>query len=187
RFMALNNNAVLQVSGGFFYTAAPGTEVPTNLASPGSDWTNVGHTSLDSILSFASEGGDATTLGTLQAPLLRQTRSARTETMSFTLQQWDADSLRLYFGENMIDVDPENEGALLGVPTEPAPTSAAFLAVLRDGKRAFGIYAPLAELFRGDDASLDDTESLAGLPINVTPLQYQPQGGEANQWTYALT
>lgn len=179
--MALDNNAVMQVGGGHFYTAVEGTDCPTDLSvTPTTPWTEIGHTSLDSILAFSSDGGDTTTLGTLQAPTLRQVIAARTESMSFTLEQWDAASLKLYFGSNMKDVNAD--GKLLGVPNKPVPTRVAFLVVLSDGNRQFGIWAPSANIFRGDDASLDDTESLAGLPINVTPLTYQ-----TNEFTYALT
>jgi hypothetical protein len=177
--MALDANAVLQVSGGHFYTATVGTACPTDLTVT-TGWTEIGHTSLESILAFSSDGGDATTLGTLQSPTLRQTFSARTETMSFILEQWDEASLKLYFGQNMVDIN--SDGSLLGVNSAPEPTEAAFLAILKDGSRAFGIWAPKAQLFRGDDASLDDTASLAGLPINVTPLQ-----ADGNDYTYALT
>jgi hypothetical protein len=187
--MALNDNAVLQVSTGHFYTAVPGTPCPTDLSAISTPWVEIGHTSLESILSFSSDGGDATTLGTLQAPNLRVTRAARTETMAFILEQWDEESLKLYFGQNMTDISNDADGSLLSVPSSPTPTSSAFLAVLKDGNRFFGIYAPKAELFRGDDASLDDTASLAGLPINVTPLQYTKPGPPAvtNDWAYALT
>jgi hypothetical protein len=178
--MAINDAAVLKPSGGNFYTAPVGTALPTNLKAPDAAWVNVGHTSIDSILAFASEGGDVTTLGTLQAPSLIQSIAPRTESFGFVLEQWDEAGLKMYFGSNMVDVN--SDGSLLGVPSEPAPTEAAFLAVISDGTNAFGIYAPKASLFRGDDASIDDTASLAGLPINVTPLAYN-----GNTWPYALT
>lgn len=179
--MALNGNAVLKVGTGHFYTGAVDATLPVDLSAPDSlTWTEVGHTSLESIIGFESEGGEATTLGTLQAPVLRQTFAPRTDSLNFTLMQWDADSLKLHFGANMTDVN--GDGSLLGVPTAPDPTEASFLCVLYDGSNRVGLYAPRANLFRGDDVSLEDTDSLAGLPIQVTPLV-----SGSNDWAVAWT
>lgn len=174
--MALDNNATLIVSGGDFYTAPVGTSFPDDLDAIPSAWEKVGHTSLDDILSFESEGGDATVVGTLQNPSLRVRYSARTESWTFNLQQFDVAGLRLFYGSNAAIVD-----GLLQVPATPTPTTAAFLIVFRDQGRAFPIYAPKTEILRGDNLEISDTESLASLPIKVTPLQYG-----ANTWTYAL-
>lgn len=179
--MSLNDQAVFLPGKGHFYRAASGTACPTDLTVvPPSAWTEIGHTSLSSILGFASSGGDATSLGTLQAPVLRQTFSTRTETMNFTLEQWDAESLKLYFGSNMVDIN--GDGSLLGVNTSPTPTESALLIVLFDGANSLGIWAPQTNLYRGSDASIDSTDALAGLPIAITPLVYNN-----NQFTYAVT
>lgn len=152
--------------------------MPTDLLAPVSPWESVGHTSLEDILSLTSEGGEATTLGTLQAKNLRTRYSARTEAFGLTLQQWDAPGLRLYYGANAVTL----ADGTLGVPTDPIPTTAAFLAVFVDGDAHFAIYIPKSEIYRADDLSLSDTESLAGLPISVKPMAYG-----SNSWTYALT
>jgi hypothetical protein len=138
----------------------------------------VGHTSLEDILSIASEGGEATTIGTLQNKSLRTKYSARTETMTFTLQQFDIPGLKLYYGSNA----PVLPNGTVGVPTEPTPTTAAFLAVFVDGENHFAFYAPKAEIYRADDVSFGDTESLAGLPIGVKPMAFG-----SNTYTYAIT
>src|SRR5690606_3027773 len=64
--MPLIDSAVLKVGAGNYFTAPVGTALPTDLKSPGSEWVNMGHTSLEDILAFESEGGEATVLGTLQ-------------------------------------------------------------------------------------------------------------------------
>jgi hypothetical protein len=51
-----------------------------------------------------------------------------------------------------------------------------------DGDNVFAFYAPKAEIYRADDLSLADTESLAGLPLGVKPMAYGN-----NAWTYAVT
>ncbi|AKY03623.1 hypothetical protein SEA_IZZY_16 [Streptomyces phage Izzy] len=176
--MALNDNATLVIGSGNYLTAPTGTEMPADLLAPVSPWEAVGHTSLEEIFSIASEGGEATVLGTLQNKNLRTKYSARTETMSFTLQQFDVEGLKLYYGSNA----PVLPDGTVGVPADPTPTVSAFLAVFVDGENHFAFYAPKAEIYRADDLSLSDTESLAGLPIGVKPMAYGN-----NTWTYAIT
>ncbi|MEU3045805.1 hypothetical protein ABZ705_04590 [Streptomyces sp. NPDC006984] len=176
--MPLNDNATLVVGAGNYLTAPVGTSLPGDLLVPVSPWANVGHTSLEDVFGITSEGGEATTIGTLQNQSLRTKYSARTETMTFTLQQFDKDALRLYFGANA----PELPDGTIGVPAKPEPTKAAFLAVFIDGENHFALYAPKAEIYRADDMAISDTESLAGLPLGVKPMTYG-----SNTWTYAVT
>ncbi|MFJ6680588.1 phage tail tube protein [Streptomyces werraensis] len=176
--MALNDNATLVIGSGNYLTAPVGTDIPEDLLVPISPWEAVGHTSLEDILSISSEGGEATTIGSLQNKSLRTKYSARTETIAFVLQQFDVAGLKLYYGSNA----PVLPNGLVGVPADPVPTTAAFLAVFVDGENVFGIYAPKAEIYRNDDLSIGDTESLAGLPLGVKPMAYG-----ANKWTYAIT
>ncbi|MEU6572290.1 hypothetical protein [Streptomyces sp. NPDC046805] len=176
--MALNDNATLVIGSGNYLTAPVGTDLPEDLLVPTSPWATVGHTSLEDILSISSEGGEATTIGTLQNKSLRTKYSARTETIALTLQQFDIAGLKLYYGANA----PVLANGTVGVPTEPTPTVAAFLAVFVDGENYFAIYAPKAEIYRADDISIGDTESLAGLPIGVKPIALG-----SNTYTYAIT
>lgn len=176
--MAINDAAVLQINAGNYLTAPTDTVLPADLTAPEVAWVKVGHTSLEDIFNLSSEGGEATVLGTLQNKALRTTYSTRTDNLKFTLQQFDTASLKLYFGSN----------ATLGtagevqVPINPVPTTAAFLAIFLDGDNVFAFYAPKAEIFRGDDISVSDTESLAGLPLNVKPLI-----SGSNDWAFAIT
>ncbi|AKY03698.1 hypothetical protein AVT26_gp16 [Streptomyces phage Lannister] len=176
--MALNDNATLVVGSGNYLTAPTGTAIPGDLLAPVSPWEAVGHTSLEEIFSISSEGGEATVLGTLQNKNLRTKYSARTETMTFTLQQFDVDGLKLYYGANA----PVLADGTVGVPSDPQPTVCAFLAIFVDGDNHFAFYAPKAEIYRADDLALSDTESLAGLPLGVKPMTHG-----TNSWTYAIT
>lgn len=177
--MALNDNATLIVGTGNYFTGDVDTPLPLDLlAIPVLDWEDVGHTSLEKILSIASEGGDATTVGTLQNKSLRTKYSARTETFSIVLEQFDTAGLKLYYGSNA----PTLASGQVGVPVEPEVTVAAFLAVFLDGDTIFAFYAPKAEIYRNDDMALVDTETLAGLPVGVKPLK-----SGANTWAYAVT
>ncbi|QPB09844.1 major tail protein [Streptomyces phage Sentinel] len=176
--MALNDNATLVIGSGNYLTAPVGTDIPEDLLVPTSPWEAVGHTSLEDIFSISSEGGEATTIGSLQNKSLRTKYSARTETMAFTLQQFDIKGLKLYYGSNA----PILPDGSVGVPADPTPTVAAFLAVFVDGENHFAFYAPKAEIYRSDDVSFGDTESLAGLPIGVKPMAFG-----SNTWTYSIT
>ena len=176
--MALNDNATLVIGSGNYLTAPVGTDIPDDLLAPVSPWEAVGHTSLEDIFGITSEGGDATTIGSLQNKSLRTKYAARTETMTFTLQQFDVPGLKLYYGSNA----PILPDGSVGVPADPTPTVCAFLAVFVDGENVFAFYAPRAEIYRNDDLSFGDTESLAGLPLGVKPMAYGP-----NSWTYAIT
>ncbi|MFF3006354.1 hypothetical protein ACFVTF_26535 [Kitasatospora sp. NPDC057940] len=166
------------MGSGNFLTAPVGTAMPTDLLVPVSPWQPVGHTSLEDVFAVTSEGGEATTIGSLQNKSLRTKYSARVETMAFTLQQFDTIGLRLYFGANA----PMLPDGSIGVPADPVPTQSAFLAVFIDGENHFAFYAPKAEIYRADDMSIADTETLAGLPLGVKPMAFS-----SNTWTYAVT
>lgn len=165
--MALDNTAVLKVGVGHFYTAPVGTALPTDLRNPGGTWADMGHTSVQDILSAASEGGDTTTLRSLQNATLRTTTAARTEAFVMHLLQFDAPSLKLYYGSNAT-VDGSSN---VTVPSNPVPTEVAWLVVFYDGQTTAGIYAPKASIIRSDDLSVSDTENLVQLSVKVTPLQ----------------
>lgn len=176
--MAINDDATLVVGAGNYLTAVEGSAAPVDLTAPAAPWDNVGHTSLEDILAIESEGGEATVIGTLQKRNLRTRYSTRTETLKFTLQQFDKPGLKLYYGKNAVEL-PDGT---LGVPENPEPTTCAFLAIFLDGENVFAFYAPKAEIYRADDLSIGDTESLAGLPLGVKPIAYG-----TNKWTYSVT
>lgn len=173
--MALNNDAVLKVGVGHFYTAPVGTALPTDLRNPGGTWTHMGHTSVQDILSASSEGGDTTTLRSLQNATLRTSTAARTEAFIMHLLQFDASSLKLYYGSNAT-VDGNGD---VTVPANPVPTEVAWLVVFYDGQTTAGIYAAKASIIRSDDLSVSDTENLVQLSVKVTPLQ-----NGANDWAF---
>jgi hypothetical protein len=123
---------------------------------------------MQDILSSASEGGDVSTLGSLQAKTLRQSVASRTESYNMNLLQFDKDSLKLYYGANAVVTGTGS----VQVPQDAVPTEVAWLVVFYDGTTTAGIYAPKASIFRSDDLSISDTENLAQLPLKVTPLTY---------------
>lgn len=177
--MPLIDSGTLIVNKGNYFTAPVGTEIPLDLMSPEVDWDNIGHTDIEQVIEFTSEGGETTVRGTLQNPNLRTQTSARSETLGVNLQQFTIDAMKLYYGKNAVDVDG---GRFLGVPTNPQATEVAFLAVFVDGTTAFAVYAPKVSILRGDDPEIDDTENFATLPLQITPLNHG-----TNDWAYAVT
>lgn len=170
--MALNDLAVLKAGAGHFYTAPVGTALPTDLRNPGASWTHMGHTSVEDILSSSSEGGDVTTLRSLQNKSLRTSVAPRTESYAMNLLQFDKEALKLYYGANATVT-----ATGVRVPQNAVATETAWLVVFIDGNNTAGIYAPKASIFRGDDFTVSDTENLAQLNLKVTPLGYQ-----SNDW-----
>ena len=67
--MALNDDATLVIGSGNYLIAEVGTAIPADLTNPATPWDNIGHTSLEDIMSISSDGGDATVLGTLQTAM----------------------------------------------------------------------------------------------------------------------
>lgn len=180
--MALNDDAVLVIGAGNYFTAPTDTALPVDLLAPTVAWENIGHTSLEDIFGITSEGGEASTIGTLQNKALRTKYSARTDTISIILQQFDEAGLALYFGSNLVADAGGVDSGFVGVPLTPSPTTCAFLAVYVDGDNVFAIYAPKAEIFKSDDVDAGDDETPASLPLGVKPLQ-----SGTNEWAFAIT
>lgn len=181
--MALIDSGTLIVNRGNYFIADVGTEIPEDLLVPGASWDNIGHTDIEQVIEFTSEGGETTVKGTLQNPNLRTQTATRSESFGVNLQQFTADAIKLYYGANATVIA---DGRFLGVPTSPQATEKAFLAVFVDGNTAFAIYAPKVSILRGDDPEIDDTENFASLPLEITPLNHTV-GGVTNDWAYAVT
>ena len=177
--MALHDNAVLVPSTVHFYLAPVGTAKPADVADIDTPWVEIGHTSIEDLMSFESDGGDQTVLGTAQNASLKVTTARRTESFAFNLQQFDSESLKLYFGSNAVVAS-----GWVDVPDAPASTASAFLAVFTEGAKNLAFHAARAEILRGDDLDFADTESLASLPIKVTPTKYGTNTGPYS--VYAL-
>lgn len=175
--MAFSDNSVLKVGNGYFYTAPVGTERPADLLNVGAEWSTMGHTSLEDILSSNVEGGERTQLGSLQKRNLKTAVSGRSESFQVNLLQFDTDSLHLYYGSNAV-IDENGD---VRIPEVPVPEERAWLFLFFDGTRAGGIYASKASFIAAESFSVSDTESLSQLPLNVTPLQH---GDESSAYRF---
>lgn len=164
--MALNNEAVLKISTAHFYTAPVDTPIPSG-GTVSVAWEEMGHTPLTDILAIAFEGGDVTTLGSLQNPELRTARTPRTATVNMSILQWDLPGRRLFLGSNAM----QDSAGRLGPAANPTPTKTAVYILIEDGDNYMDIVFPSAEIIGSGDLSLADTESLAALPLAITPLR----------------
>lgn len=164
--------STLKVSNARFYTAVPGTPRPIGaeaLKNPPVAWKEMGNTSLEQIIEITSEGGERTTLGSIQNRALRESISDRLESFGINLLDWVTEALKHYYGSN---VKIAQDGAV-EVPTHPVPTEAAFLVVLYDGERVAGFYAAKSSIFRSTDVAVPDTNSLVSLPIRVSAMSME--------------
>lgn len=164
--MAFNASAVLKPTRADFYWAEVGTPKPSDYTkTPEGAWENVGHSSIEDILTVSTEGGEATQLGSIQAPSLRTSVSSAIRSFTVNFLQWDTATMKLYYGSNAkVGVD----GALQ-IPEQPIPSEGAWLAVIRDGSNYGGFYAQKCSAIGDGDFSISDTDSLAQLPVKFTP------------------
>lgn len=178
--MPILDNSVLVPDSGNFLLANVGTPLPADLFNPtvGGTWDFIGHTALEDIFGSESEGGETSIISTLQKRALRSKTSPRTETWAIPLQQFDPASIKLYFAANAAEVEG---GRALSVPSRPRATEKAFLALFYDGDALMGLYAPKAEIKRGDDFSIGAVDELATLPLGVTPIAYA-----TNDWPFSV-
>jgi hypothetical protein len=175
--LALDNTTTLVVNTAHYFRAPVGTAKPTDYKAISAPWEEIGHTDAEEIMSFASEGGDTTVLATLQNKQLRTTKAPLTESFGLTLQQFNEEALKLYYGANATKAA---DGAIRPA-SNPTPTQVAFLAVFWDGENVFPIYAEKVEISRGGEVDLADPENLAGLPLTIQPLN-----NGANDWPYEV-
>lgn len=166
-----NDLATLKVSRGDFYYAPVGTARPTTiegLLEPASPWKTFGHTPVDNILSLESDGGERTTLASLQKSNLREDVSALSQSFAFDLLEWTTDAYKLYFGRNAV---VEADGAVQ-VPETAQATEIALLVVFEDGESVMGFYAAKASVLRRDNLSISNTTDLNSLPLQATALTH---------------
>lgn len=175
--MALNDAAVLTAAVGYVFIAEPGTPAPSAVELDGianlelwtgtaGEWEQVGHTSRDDMPEFGFEGGDKEVKGTWQKKRLREiaTGDPVADSVTIKLEQFDATSLELYYGEDAGAVDGE-----FAVSGSFNPVEKALLIIIEDGDVRLGFYAPKASIGRDDsiDMPVDD---FTGFPVKATFL-----------------
>lgn len=161
-----NDEAVVKVAVARFYGAPVGTERPADLRDVGVEWNSFGHTTLENIVDLSYEGGERSSIPTLQNPAVRENISDVVESFGVNLLEWTKDSFELYYGSNVVLLD---DGAV-EIPTKPQLSEQAFLMVIEDGDRMGGFYAARSSAFRNAAVAVADTTSLSSLPVKFTAL-----------------
>lgn len=166
--MTQNDAAVNLGTTGQIAIAPIGTAAPTSLtAAITTPWAVIGHTSLDNLPSWTEDGGDQSTIGTWQAPSLRNVQTkAATYQMTFNSDQLDSQSFALYYGvPNVVTT----AGAF--DVFAPGNVEFALLVIIADGSARVGFHASRASFTRADDISLA-TDAFTELPIQASFLTY---------------
>lgn len=176
--MALTDAAVLTPGVGHIFTvpfATGDTWTSTELATYATDgtvpvsaaWEELGHTDLDSILTFGQDGGDTTTKGSWQNPSLR-TVITTAAVDSFTVnaeQVLDNDVLTLYYGGGSAAVADR-----FALPDAPAAIERSVMLVMLDGTTPLGFSVQRASILRADAPSLA-ADDFIKLPLKFTILK----------------
>lgn len=174
--MPFDSDATLvPAAGAIFYSPTINPGRPADPYNPATPWINLGNTSADSPLSITSTGGDTTTLASWQNTAVRNSHSARVESVAFRALQWDQTTLPLYYGANGTFV-----AGRYRVPVAPTESTGALFVRVDDGTEALAMYFPSVSIYRSDDISLD-AAALAGLPLRATIL-----GVSSNTYMYEI-
>jgi hypothetical protein len=163
---ALQGSDLDIVEGTYVGGSTPDTVVTETVAVNG--WKNLGHTSREDMPEFGFDGGDTEVKGTWQKKRLREvaTGDPVADFVTVNLQQWDMDSLELYFG-----ADSASTPGVFGVSGDFVPVEKALLIIIVDGDVRLGFYAPKASLKRDDSVDLP-VDEFASLPVKATFLNH---------------
>ncbi len=134
--------------------------------STAASWSTVGHTSRDDMPEFGFDGGDTKVTGTWQKKRLREiaTGDPVADFVTVKLEQWDRNTLELYFG-----ADSASTAGVFGVSGEFTPVEKALLMLIVDGDETIGFYAAKASWKRDDSINLP-VDDLSSLPVKATFL-----------------
>ncbi|MDU6694318.1 MAG: hypothetical protein E6451_10980 [Enterococcus faecalis] len=176
--MAIIDSKSLVVDGMHFFTAEVDTVVSdadlktiakgvqTDGAITLSKWEDLGHTSLDAPLKLTTEGGEVTTLGSLQNHALRTRTSDKIRSLEIDSVQFDEETIKMFLGANTL-----KEANLLWEQTKATPVQKAFLGVAVDGDGLFVIHGPKVDITANGDLDASNAEELAKLPLKFTFLK----------------
>lgn len=180
--MALNDSAVLTAAVGHIFVGPAGTAAPApsalstlNLSDTSAwvpeGWTSVGHTSRGDMPEFGFEGGDSEIKGSWQKKKLKEVQTEDPiDYLTVHLQQFDLQSLGLYYGANA-----SSTPGVFGVSASGnALQEKAFLVIIEDGDVRLGLHASKASVKRDSSIALP-VDDFASLPIKATFLQHEDE------------
>jgi hypothetical protein len=138
------------------------------LVTAANGWNMVGHTARNDLPEFAFDGGKTELRGSWQKQRLREVEQGAPieDMLKVTLEQWDKNTLPLYFGQNVSTTT--GVYAADGLHT---PQNYGLYVHIVDGTNHLGFYAPKAAIVR-DAAIKLPIDDFAQLPIKATFLNY---------------
>lgn len=160
----LDDSAVVIPGEGHYYFDRTGTAVrPTDPFNP-TGLEEVGHTSRESPMTLTQDGGERTTHGSWQNAALRESISPVTQSVAFSLLQWNEDTYELYYGQSAMDGDYFN------VPKgTPSPVEGSMYIRIDDGGQFADFWLPRVSILRAENVEMDP-ENLTGFPVSATIL-----------------
>lgn len=156
--MALDNKTVIVPGRGTVLFAAPNTAAPDftrfDLATESSHagWS-ISHTSKENMVSFDSDGGDLTQLGSWEADAIYATQAPLSLSITINKLQLDEETLKLQFGATGNAWDAATKSLKIK-SISPTAKAVCLIMVGADGRRG-GFYMPNVTLGFGDAPSLD--------------------------------
>jgi hypothetical protein len=174
--MAVTDAAVILPSIGHVWTGTvdtatkPTVEQLATFSSAGtvpSGWTDLGHTSLDNILTFGQDAGSTSVKGSWQNSALREivTQQPVDYFTVQSLQLLDADVLNLYYGGGTPGTDE------FATPDTTTPVEKAVTLVMLDGATELAFYCPKASI-RADSEMAFASDDFTKIPLRFTPLKH---------------
>lgn len=149
-------------------TGGSGTPAVTvTVAAAPNGWENLGHTSREDLPDFGYKGGEYDLKGTWQQKRLRlvQDKSIPVDSVTIKLEQWDVETMELYFGA---DAAPDEDG-VFGVDGNFVPVERALLILIVDGDIIVGFYSPKAAVTR-EAAIKTPLDDFVALPVKAVFL-----------------
>jgi hypothetical protein len=174
--MPLTDTATIIPGTGHVLLGATGAAKPTLAAletfaadtdTPPANYTDIGHTAIEDVLTFGSEGGETEVKGSWQNPSLREVLTSQIvdSVVVPALQIIDNEVLTLYYGGG--DDSVANEFA---VPDISVPQERALLIVMVDGADVLGLWSAKTSVKRDDAFSVDPTDFMTA-PLRFTFLK----------------
>jgi hypothetical protein len=130
-----------------------GSTVPTG-------WTSLGHTSKENMISFSTDGGDATVLDTWLQDAVRTIYASVNWTLGINALQLDKPTLDLAFN-GAVDAD---DGGYI-IPASNGGLENALFVLAQDTTASLGFYIPNTSTKLGD-SPVFDTENFTELPLS---------------------
>lgn len=142
--------------------------VVSTVVTPVNGWTQMGHTARNDLPEFGFDGGKTVLRGSWQKQRLREVEQGEPieDMVKITLEQWDKNTLPLYFGQNLSTTT--GVYAADGLHT---PQNYSLFIPLVDGLTTIGFYSPKSAIVR-DAAIKLPIDDFATLPIKATFLNY---------------